>query len=373
MTISKRGIVLQQVSQREVQDVASLQTDTNLKPGESPNSASSQVVESSMLMNRAEATNIAQQAALEAKAASDAQLIAGQQAPRQVSQREVPDVASLQTDTNLKPGESLSGTDNQVEESSMLLNRAEAMNIAQKAALEAKAASDAQFIAGQQASHQVPLREVRDVPNLQTDTNPKPDESANSASSQAQSSMLINRAKTTNIAQKAALEAKAASDAQLIAGQQASHQVRVQLAEKAQQAAQSAQAALSAKQSIVEQLEDEVREAEAVVQEEGASLQQFQQEVQAATVSAQQAKQQLKVLQSAVQLEQSNVASAEMAHQGAQQELAEKTQLAEAAKHRVQVLIQQLSVARADLTNTKQACNRALQSAAQAKSNAEKN
>lgn len=48
------------------------------------------------------------------------------------------------------------------------------------------------------------------------------------------------------------------------------------------QAAKAAEAALAGKQSIVEQLEQEVREAEAVVQEEGASLQQAQANVNAA-------------------------------------------------------------------------------------------
>lgn len=84
------------------------------------------------------------------------------------------------------------------------------------------------------------------------------------------------------------------------AGQQAAHQVKSQLAEKgnfaaynfwltykqliasALQAAKAAEAALAGKQSIVEQLEQEVREAEAVVQEEGASLQQAQANVNAA-------------------------------------------------------------------------------------------
>lgn len=42
--------------------------------------------------------------------------------------------------------------------------------------------------------------------------------------------------------------------------------MKSQLAEKALQAAKAAEAALAGKQSIVEQLEQEVREAEAVVQ-----------------------------------------------------------------------------------------------------------
>lgn len=68
------------------------------------------------------------------------------------------------------------------------------------------------------------------------------------------------------------------------------------------QAAKAAEAALAGKQSIVEQLEQEVREAEAVVQEEGASLQQAQANVNAAMQAAQQATTQLKTLTGAVQV-----------------------------------------------------------------------
>ncbi|CAD6996466.1 unnamed protein product [Ceratitis capitata] len=70
--------------------------------------------------------------------------------------------------------------------------------------------------------------------------------------------------KATSIAQKAAQEAKAASDAQQAAGEAASLQVKAQLAEKAMQAAKAAEAALAGKQQIVQQLQQEVREAEAV-------------------------------------------------------------------------------------------------------------
>lgn len=98
-----------------------------------------------------------------------------------------------------------------------------------------------------------------------------------------------SKQRATNIAQKAAQEAKAATDAQAVAGQQASHQVKAQLAEKALQAAKAAEAALAGKQSIVEQMEQQVREAESVVQEEGSSLQQAQSNVNAAMQAAQQA------------------------------------------------------------------------------------
>lgn len=129
----------------------------------------------------------------------------------------------------------------------------------------------------------------------------------------------------------------------------------------------------SGKQAIVEQLEQEVREAEAVVQEESASLQQCQANVNAAIQAAQQANTQLKTLTGAVQMAQANVGNSEQAAQGAQQQLTEKTQLMEAAKNRVEQLLRQLSSARADYANTKTAAYKASAAAHEAKVNAARN
>lgn len=73
--------------------------------------------------------------------------------------------------------------------------------------------------------------------------NCEPGGNAGSGSAKGQA----NRIKASNIAQKAALEAKAAQDAQQQAGQQAAHQVKEQLAEKALEAAKAAEAALAGK------------------------------------------------------------------------------------------------------------------------------
>lgn len=83
-----------------------------------------------------------------------------------------------------------------------------------------------------------------------------------------------NGRKTSNIALKAAQEAKAAEEAQELAGKEASKQAKFQLAEKAIQAAKAAQAALAAKKLILEELERELREAEIVVQDLSSSIQQ---------------------------------------------------------------------------------------------------
>lgn len=69
----------------------------------------------------------------------------------------------------------------------------------------------------------------------------------------------------SNIAMKAAQEAKAAEDAQVPAGQQAARQVKEQLAEKAVEAAKAADAALAGKEALVQQLQEEIKEADVVV------------------------------------------------------------------------------------------------------------
>jgi len=78
--------------------------------------------------------------------------------------------------------------------------------------------------------------------------------------------------KSSMIAMKAAQDAKAASEAQSAAGQAAAHHIKLELAEKAFQSAKAAEAALMGKQMMVDQLEQEVQEADAVVEEETNSI-----------------------------------------------------------------------------------------------------
>ncbi|KAL7730429.1 hypothetical protein ACLKA6_016657 [Drosophila palustris] len=176
--------------------------------------------------------------------------------------------------------------------------------------------------------------------------------------------------RASSIAIKAAQEAKAASDAQLPAAENAAHQVIIQLADKALAAAKAAEAALAGKQQIVEQLETEVREGELVVQEEAASLQNSQGNCNAAAQASQQAGVQLKTLAEAVKNAQANVQNSDQAANGAQQELAEKQQLVEAAKKRVELLLRQLDIARSDFKNTKKAAEHAACAAQEARQRA---
>ncbi|KAH8406998.1 hypothetical protein KR222_003538 [Zaprionus bogoriensis] len=178
------------------------------------------------------------------------------------------------------------------------------------------------------------------------------------------------KSKASNIAIKAAQEARAASDAQLPAAENAAQQVKTQLAEKALAAAKAADAALAGKQQIVDQLEAEVHEGELVVREESASLQSSQGNCAAAAQAAKQSNVQIKVLTDAVKNAQENVQNSELASNGAQQELSEKQQLLDAAKKRVEMLLRQLDCARADFKYTKKVAERAATAAQEAKARA---
>ncbi|XP_034485750.1 uncharacterized protein CG45076-like isoform X3 [Drosophila innubila] len=181
------------------------------------------------------------------------------------------------------------------------------------------------------------------------------------------------KAKASNIAQKAAQEAKAANDAQMAAADAAAAQVKSELADKALQSARAAEAALAGKQQIVEQLQSEHTEAQAVVQEVTNSLQNTQTNAAAASDAAVEAKNQVNYLKRLVQAAIANLGQIENVSNGAQQELAEKTQLLEAAKHRVETLGLQLEAAKQDFEKTKKAAYKAACAAVEAKQKAQRN
>ncbi|XP_017101794.2 uncharacterized protein CG45076 [Drosophila bipectinata] len=172
---------------------------------------------------------------------------------------------------------------------------------------------------------------------------------------------------STIIAQKAAQEAKMASDSQQPAAMAAAHQVRVQLADKAVQAAKAAEAALAGKEQLVEQLQGEVREAVIVVQEESASLVNSQVNLNAATTSAKQTRMLLETLQKTIKVAQEALSNAETAATGAKQELSEKMDLVEAARNRAEVLSEHLRSAKLDYENTKRAAYSAACAASEAR------
>lgn len=182
-----------------------------------------------------------------------------------------------------------------------------------------------------------------------------------------------NSAEASNIALKAAQEAKAAEDAQQQAGQQAAHQVKEQLADKAVEAAKAAEAALAGKEALVEQLREEIKEAELVVSEETSSLQHFTQTVQAATKASQEAKAVIKLMKTILQIAEQNAVNTAQAAEGIQAQMTEKEQLLDAAKNRLEQLTKQLHAAKQDLSKTKEAAKKAEIAASEAKQNAMRN
>ncbi|XP_034116273.1 uncharacterized protein LOC117575924 [Drosophila albomicans] len=181
------------------------------------------------------------------------------------------------------------------------------------------------------------------------------------------------KTKASNIAQKAAQEARAASDAQMAAAEAAAMQVKSELAERAAQSARAAEAALAGKQQIVEQLQQELCEADAVVSEITASLQNSQANAHMATEAAQEAQNQLNQLKRFVAAATANLVNIENVASGAQQELAEKTQLLEAAKNRLDGLNRQINDAKQDFEKTKNAAYKAACAAVEAKQKAQRN
>ncbi|XP_034107130.1 uncharacterized protein LOC117569898 [Drosophila albomicans] len=176
--------------------------------------------------------------------------------------------------------------------------------------------------------------------------------------------------KSSNIAMKAAQDAKAANEAQQAAGQLAAQHIKQELAEKAFQSAKAAEAALTGKQMVVQQLELEMQEAHAVVEEESASLQNTESNMNAAVEAARAATHQFETLTELQKSVKDNLANIQTVALGSQQEMTAKVQLLEAAKNRLGTLEKQLQSARDDYEKTKQAAYKAACAAVEAKQKA---
>ncbi|XP_057323396.1 uncharacterized protein LOC130666426 isoform X2 [Microplitis mediator] len=176
--------------------------------------------------------------------------------------------------------------------------------------------------------------------------------------------------KASNIAQEAAQEAKAASDIQNAAAAEASRQIKSQLADKAVSAAKAAEAILIGKMSVVTQLQQEVKEAQAVVDEEIASIRRSKDLVKSAVIAAQQTAEEYKTLNKALSTLTKNVEVSNEASQGARHELIEQEQLVNAARRRLNDLTKRTREAKRDLENTKMAVMKANAAARAAQENA---
>ncbi|XP_064552031.1 uncharacterized protein LOC135437879 [Drosophila montana] len=176
--------------------------------------------------------------------------------------------------------------------------------------------------------------------------------------------------KSSSIAIKAAQDAKAANEAQHAAGQLAAQHIKQELAEKAFQSAKAAEAALTGKQMVVQQLEQEMQEANAVVEEETVSLQNTEVNMNAAIEAARAATSQFEALTALHKTIKENLANIQTVAMGSQQEMTAKVQLLEAARNRLGTLSKQLHSAREDYEKTKQAAYKAACAAVEAKQKA---
>lgn len=154
-----------------------------------------------------------------------------------------------------------------------------------------------------------------------------------------------------------------------------------------------AETALSGREAVVGQLQQEVKEAEAVVREEITSIKTTKSHVQSTIQAAREAQQEviiqlinyienliikykflkLKTLTQAYHIALLNVANADKSARGAQHNFIEKKQLLEAANHRQIELAKRMNYAQNELESTKEASIKATASAQEAKINASRN
>lgn len=120
----------------------------------------------------------------------------------------------------------------------------------------------------------------------------------------------------------------------------------------------------------MEQLKEELREAQEVVREEQQNLASYQSIVNAAVQSNQEAQAELKLLTSALQVAQAAAQNADAANSGCQNDMAQKEALLDAARARDEQINTEMKAAKADLDNTKTSCGKASQAAKQAKESA---
>ncbi|XP_016981604.1 translation initiation factor IF-2 [Drosophila rhopaloa] len=185
--------------------------------------------------------------------------------------------------------------------------------------------------------------------------------------------MSMTRMKATHIAQNAAQVAKAANDAQAAAAQNASRQVKMQLADKAMAAARAADAVLEGKQNIVDNYAREIRESEAVVAQVSSSLDSSEADVDCACAAAKAAEAQAASFRILVEHTKATLTDIEGLIEQTNDDLDEKTQMLTAAKARGDRLARQVAQARLEYEQVREAACRAASAAVEAKQKASAN
>ncbi|KAH8289673.1 hypothetical protein KR054_009016, partial [Drosophila jambulina] len=174
------------------------------------------------------------------------------------------------------------------------------------------------------------------------------------------------------IAQKAAQDAKAANDAQMGAAEAASHQVRAELAYKAQQSAKAAEAALAGKQQILDQMRLEMSDSESALATITAAVPKFGDNAELLRSVSQKSDMQLSYMKKIVEIANAHFVNDQKIAKGAQKEVVEKTALLNAAKQRSEIINNRLAEATKDLEDTKAAAYKASCAAVEAKQKAQR-
>ncbi|KAH8245008.1 hypothetical protein KR032_003897 [Drosophila birchii] len=174
------------------------------------------------------------------------------------------------------------------------------------------------------------------------------------------------------IAQKAALDAKAANDAQIGAAEAASQQVKAELAYKAEQSAKAAEAALAGKQQILDQMRLELADSESALRIIQEAMPKFGENADMLKSVSLKSEKQVAYMKKIVEIATAHLANDKKVAKGAQQEVVEKTALMNAAKQRSEIIHNRLSEATKDLDATKTAAYKASCAAVEAKQKAQR-
>lgn len=145
-----------------------------------------------------------------------------------------------------------------------------------------------------------------------------------------------------NLAEAAAVEAQKAQASQTAASLQISHNVKSELAKKAEAAAKTAQTAYIGKKTIVEEIEDEIERAKKVAQEEYRNLLQERKALELALKIAQQAQVVVILLEKSLKTSEVIARNTKLAVDGIKCEIERKEKLLKAAKGREQQLQKQI-------------------------------
>ncbi|XP_045481166.1 uncharacterized protein LOC123685492 [Harmonia axyridis] len=175
---------------------------------------------------------------------------------------------------------------------------------------------------------------------------------------------------SSNIALKAAAEAKAAENAQFGAANRAAFKIKEQLAEKAFEAAKAAQAAAAVKSALVEEIMRETEAVKVVILELMRSKRRIEQAIEGQLRALQSDKSAFNILVTALHVAQGTCANADSALGGIHNDLLEKERILQSALYRTNVLATEEQCARQDLATTKCAARNALIAANAARANA---